>query len=74
MLLMGVIKMTEEAVKNLKFGECVTDGNGNKYTRTIGGWIYSTFAGNACFVPDLAETEVKESLTTEKADKKAKGK
>ena len=52
--------MNEEKIKGMKFGETVADGNGNKYTKTIGGWIYSTFAGNVCFVPD-----VKESLTTE---------
>jgi hypothetical protein len=55
MLLMGVIKMTEEAVKNLKFGETVADGNGNKYTKTIGGWIYSTFSGQVCFIPEINE-------------------
>ena len=52
--------MNEEKIKGMKFGETVADGNGNKYTKTIGGWIYSTFAGQVCFVPD-----VKESLTTE---------
>ena len=58
--------MTEEAVKGLKFGETVADGNGNKYTKTIGGWIYSTFSGQVCFIP--AET------VTDKADKKTKEK
>ena len=52
--------MNEEKIKGMKFGETVADGNGNKYTKTIGGWIYSTFAGQVCFIPD-----VKESLTTE---------
>ena len=55
--------MNEEKIKGMKFGETVADGNGNKYTKTIGGWIYSTFAGQVCFIPD-----VKESLTTEKED------
>ena len=63
--------MTEEAVKGLKFGETVADGNGNKYTKTSGGWIYQTFSGQFCFVPAGV---VKENLTTEKADKKAKEK
>ena len=53
----------------MKFGETIADGNGNKYTKTIGGWIYSTFAGNVCFVPAGTEEKV-----TEKADKKAKEK
>ena len=52
--------MNEEKIKGMKFGETVADGNGNKYTKTIGGWIYSTFAGQVCFIP-----AVKESLTTE---------
>lgn len=64
--------MNEEKIKGMKFGETVADGNGNKYTKTIGGWIYQTFSGQVCFVP--AESEVKETLTTEKADKKAKEK
>lgn len=68
MLLMGVIKMTEEAVKNLQFGETVADGNGNKYTKTIGGWIYSTFAGQVCFIP---EGTTEKNSVTEKAEKKA---
>ena len=37
--------MNEEKIKGMKFGETVADGNGNKYTRTIGGWIYQTFSG-----------------------------
>jgi hypothetical protein len=68
---MGVIKMTEEAVKGLKFGETVADGNGNKYTKTIGGWIYSTFAGQVCFIP---EGTTEKNSVTEKAEKKAKEK
>ena len=52
--------MNEEKIKGMKFGETVADGNGNKYTKTIGGWIYQTFSGQVCFIPD-----VKESLTTE---------
>lgn len=63
--------MNENEVKNLKFGESVSDGNGNKYTRTIGGWIYSTFAGQVCFIP---EGITEKNSVTEKADKKAKEK
>ena len=63
--------MNEEKIKGMKFGETVADGNGNKYTKTIGGWIYQTFSGQVCFIP---EGVVKENLTTEKADKKANGK
>ena len=62
--------MNEEKIKGMKFGETVADGNGNKYTKTIGGWIYSTFAGQVCFIPEGTEEKPK----TEKADKKAKEK
>ena len=62
--------MNEEKIKGMKFGETVADGNGNKYTKTIGGWIYSTFAGQVCFIPEGTE----EKPITEKADKKAKEK
>ena len=63
--------MNEEKIKGMKFGETVADGNGNKYTKTIGGWIYQTFSGQVCFIPAGV---VKENLTTEKAEKKAKEK
>ena len=63
--------MNEEKIKGMKFGETVADGNGNKYTKTIGGWIYSTFSGQVCFIP---EGTTEKNLTTEKADKKAKEK
>jgi hypothetical protein len=63
--------MNEKKVLEMKFGETVADGNGNKYTKTIGGWIYQTFSGQVCFVPAGV---VKENLTTEKADKKTKEK
>ena len=63
--------MNEEKIKGLEFGETVADGNGNKYTKTIGGWIYTNFAGNILLIP---EPVVKENLTTEKAEKKAKEK
>ena len=63
--------MNEKEVLEMKFGETVSDGNGNKYTKTIGGWIYSTFAGNVCFIP---EGITEKNSVTEKADKKAKEK
>lgn len=46
--------MNEKEVMALKFGETVADGNGNKYTKTIGGWIYQTFSGQVCFIPDIS--------------------
>jgi hypothetical protein len=61
--------MNEEKIKGMKFGETVADGNGNKYTKTIGGWIYQTFSGQVCFVPAGIEEPI-----TEKADKKTKEK
>jgi hypothetical protein len=61
--------MNEEKIKGMKFGETVADGNGNKYTKTIGGWIYSSYSGQLCFIPDTEKNSV-----TEKADKKAKEK
>ena len=63
--------MNEKEVLNLKFGESVRTENGDKYTRTIGGWIYSTFAGQVCFIP---EGTTEKNSVTEKADKKAKEK
>ena len=63
--------MNEKEVLEMKFGETVADGNGNKYTKTIGGWIYSTFAGNVCFIP---EGTTEKNSVTEKAEKKAKEK
>jgi hypothetical protein len=60
--------MNEEKIKGMEFGETVADGNGNKYTKTIGGWIYSTFAGYACFIPERTEegATVRKNRTTEK--------
>ena len=63
--------MNEKEVLEMKFGETVADGNGNKYTKTIGGWIYSTFAGNVCFIPEGA---AEKNSVTEKAEKKVKEK
>lgn len=68
--------MNEEKIKGMKFGETVADGNGNKYTKTIGGWIYQTFSGQVCFIPEGTEEKpiTEEKPKTEKADKKAKEK
>ena len=63
--------MNEEKIKGMKFGETVADGNGNKYTKTIGGWIYTTFSGQVCFIPEGA---TEKNSVTEKSDKKAKEK
>ena len=60
----------ERRKKGIKFGETVADGNGNKYTKTIGGWIYTTFSGQVCFIPE----GTRRKTVTEKADKKAKEK
>ena len=61
--------MNENEVLNLKFGESVRTENGDKYTKTIGGWIYQTFSGQVCFIPARIEEKV-----TKEADKKAKEK
>ena len=62
-------KSAEETVRDLKFGETVADGNGNKYTKTIGGWIYSTFAGNICFIPEVENEKVVNVMKKQKAEK-----
>lgn len=49
--------MTEQELKALKISESVRTESGEKYTRTIGGWIYSNFAGNLLFIPDVAGFE-----------------
>ena len=61
--------MNEEKIKGMKFGETVADGNGNKYTKTIGGWIYSTFAGNVCFIPEVESEKVVNVMKKQKAEK-----
>ena len=63
--------MNEKDLKALKLDESIRTEDGGRYTRTLGGWIYTNFAGNILFIP---EPVVKENLTTEKADKKAKAK
>ena len=63
--------MNEEKIKSMKFGEIVADGNGNKYIKTIGGWIYTTFSGQGCFIP---EGTTEKNSVTEKAEKKTKEK
>ena len=58
--------MNEEKIKGMKFGETVADGNGNKYTKTIGGWIYQTFSGQVCFVPEGTTEKSPEVITVRK--------
>ena len=65
--------MNEKDLLELKFGETVADANGNKYTKTVGGWIYSTFSGQVCFIPEGCEVSVK-AEETEAKTKKAKEK
>ena len=61
--------MNENEVLNLKFGESVRTENGDKYTRTIGGWIYSTFAGNICFIPEVESEKIVNVMKKQKAEK-----
>ena len=63
--------MNEKDLFGLKLNESLKTEDGGRYTRTLGGWIYTNFAGNILFIP---EPVVKENMTTEKADKKAKEK
>ena len=46
--------MNEKDLLEMKFGDCKSDNFGNKYTRTIGGWVFSNFAGRLCFIPEPA--------------------
>lgn len=48
--------MTEADLKALKLNESLKTDNGERYTRTIGGWIYSNFAGKLLFIPDVENT------------------
>lgn len=48
--------MTEADLKALKLNESLKTENGERYTRTIGGWIYSNFAGKLLFIPDVEKT------------------
>ena len=64
------MKTIEEQIKGLKFGESLRLDNGERYTRTFGGWIYSNFSGSAiCFIPD---NEPKEKVKAEETEKKGK--
>ena len=66
------MKTIEEQIKELKFGESLRLDNGEKYTRTFGGWIYSNFSGSAiCFIPDNEPT-ISKTETVEKKGKNAK--
>lgn len=68
--------MNEEEIKKLKFGESCRTSDGNKYTRTINGWIYSNFSGTSiCFIPDVTgngadtgfeKTVIKKEITSKK--------
>lgn len=61
------MKTIEEQIKELKFGESLRLDNGERYTRTFGGWIYSNFSGSAiCFIPDNEKPTVSKMETTEK--------
>ena len=64
--------MTEKDLKGLKFGEVLETGNGFKYKRTVGGWIYSNYCGTAfCFIPDTeSKAEGKAETKEKKTDKK----
>lgn len=51
--------MTEQDLLNLKINETIKTENGERYTRTIGGWIYSNFSGQLLFIPEVKPAEVK---------------
>jgi hypothetical protein len=61
--------MNEKDLLGLKLNESLRTEDGGRYTRTLGGWIYTNFAGNILFIPE--PSVVKENLITKKADKKA---
>ena len=63
--------MNEKDLFGLKLNESLKTEDGGRYTRTLGGWIYTNFAGNILLIP---EPVVKENMTTEKTEKKAKEK
>ena len=55
--------ITEKEIRALQFGESLRTENGERYTRTIGGWIYSNFSGSAiCFIPDNENAEKTELI------------
>ena len=59
--------ITEKEIRALQFGESLRTENGERYTRTIGGWIYSNFSGSAiCFIPDNEKPTVSKTETVEK--------
>lgn len=64
--------MTEEELKAMKLNEVKADGNGNKYIRVPNGWIWTNFAGQIQYIPEVAgevtgfeKSVVKKDLTTE---------
>lgn len=62
--------MTIKELKEMGLNEVKPDGNGNRYTRVPYGWIFTSFSGNICFIPELekplADTVVKKDLTAER--------
>lgn len=64
--------MNETIVKELRFGETVSDSYGNRYTRTFNGWIFSNFAGHCCFVPEVTEAAENTSVTESTKSRRAK--
>lgn len=62
--------MTIKELKEMELNEVKPDGNGNRYTRVPYGWIFTSFAGNICFIPELekpiTDSVVKKDLTTKK--------
>ena len=64
--------MNEKDLLEMEFGDCKSDNFGNKYTRTIGGWVFSNFAGRMVFIPEPAsvvKTEPVEKTRKPKAEK-----
>lgn len=60
--------MTEEELKAMKLNEVKADGNGNKYIRVPNGWIWTNFAGQIQYIPEVEKTftdsVVRKSRTT----------
>lgn len=67
--------MTEEELKAMELNEVRADGNGNKYIRVPNGWIWTNFAGQIQYIPEVAGFEksvVKKDLTTEAPIRKSR--
>ena len=50
--------MNEKDLFGLKLNESLKTEDGGRYTRTLGGWIYTNFAGNILFIPERTEIEI----------------